>query len=245
MRRDQRPQQGVVAVRRFCLAQRRLVNHPQCHLEEAVSNLYCLRLDGSFDGLLRADQDADDSTLLVTQRLQPPPARELELLALRPLQKIAQGNVDQVDAALLHLLPVVERLVVDPQRLDQPVRRLPAVRPFGQRRSQLSDHPFGQVQEADGHSQTRFGSTVDQAFRLVACGVAAALGTAERLGIQAAKGPALPVLDGRPIGVKDVPLVQDCAHQVVHEAPVHVAATASLASRASSACSEVASPCRL
>ena len=205
-------------------------------------------LDDSLDGLLLADQDADDLPARPAQRLRPPPAREREGPAhAGRADEFAQRHLAEGDLALLRLLPGLEEPVADPERLDGAERRL-LVRPASRRAAGRSSPtlPGRQVQEADDRLERRRRRPADQALGLVARGVAAVRRPAVRLGVEAAERPALAVLDRRPIGVEDVPFVQDGVGDGVDERAVHgVTGSSAAASSRSSACSQVGRPCRL
>ena len=148
--------------------QRRAVDDAERQPEQPLRDLDRRHLDVPLDRLLLADQDADDLPARPAHRLRPPPARERERRGARPAPELAQGHLAEDDLALLRLLPGVDELVADPERLDGAGRRLRAVRPVGERRVDLADLPGRQVQEADDRLERRRRGPADQALGLVA-----------------------------------------------------------------------------
>src|SRR5262249_13908263 len=143
------------------------------------------------------------------QWLPPPPAWKPERLPQWPLQEVTERHPGQFELTFLGLLPGAEDLVPDAQLLHDPERRLGAVWPLRQRGNELPHEALRQMEEANGRFEARLRASTDETFRLVTPGFRPALSPTVRLWIEAAEGPALPVLDRRPVGVQEVPLIQE------------------------------------
>ena len=74
--RDERAKQGLVPGRAACPVHRRTIDNAEPESEEPIGGLDRADLDGPFDSLLLAHQDADGRAVRPSHRLPPLPARE-------------------------------------------------------------------------------------------------------------------------------------------------------------------------
>ncbi len=118
-------------------------------------------------------------------------------------------------------LPGLEQPVADFELLDEMEDRRLGFIQLSHAAIALPDQPGLEMQEPHLHSSHRIPGPPEQALRLHGPGVAGFLRFTIIARIQAAERPPLPVLDRRPIGVEDVPLVEDRIDNLVHQRLVH------------------------
>src|SRR5262249_14938987 len=84
------------------------------------------------------------------------------------------------------------------------------------------------MEEANFHREPGILLAANQNLRLHEPGVTGCLRFGMSAWKKAAKRPALPVLYRRPIGVEDIPLVENSVDNLIHQRPVHVTASSPL-----------------
>ncbi len=223
VRRNQRPQQGVVAARRPASAngvrfRTRTVSRNSPSPAVGGADLDC-PLERSAARVQDADRPRRPRRATAPAAGRPANAN---VAAMRPLEEFRDRQAAQRDLALLRLLPRVEiayRRPAASPRDGTPARRPPAI-PSGAARTPRRRGPSG---AGSGRPPRRSRPRRRGPGTPSGCAQASAPPPrpAVRLGVQAAEGPALAVLHRRAIGIENVSLVQHGVGDAVHECAVH------------------------
>ena len=191
---------------------RRVVADPDRHLVESLRGAFGRELHGAGDRLLFAD-DRLRAILVKIGRsfliVSPPGKAKARVERSAAVDERGQIVLARIDLAFDRLLPV---------------GRVSGVGGIGRGNSRSLDPAYLELEEPDPHAQARSRpvARLDETFRLRHPGVGAPLRLAVRPRIQPSERPALPVLNGGPVWIEEIALVEDRVGNLVHERGVHV-----------------------
>ena len=214
---DERPHQCFVTRSCAGVVKRRVIFDRHTQLEHAGRHDLRTDLQHREDGLLFAH----DPTYHVVGRrkdgLTLPTGREPESAAPRLGGQMPRRNCCAVNCAFARFLPSLQQPVADAERFDEMAGGLGAAPSVRLNRVHLPHEPRQKVQEPNAYLQGRVLVAANQALGMYSPAIAAGVGFAVSPRQQTAEGPALAILHGGTIGIKDVSLVKHGVGNPVHE----------------------------